>query len=368
MSVQARPAELTDSSAGLHPDSLPFPADVDVAIVSHNGRETLPATLASLTRAGCPQHQIIVVDVASTDGTLVWLEKEWPEIHRIRLKENLGPSPGRNAGMAAAGRRYVFLMDADVTVAPETVATLRASFEVDPSIAIGSPIVVHSSRPDTIQYAGTCLHFICEAVNPWLDRPLRDRGAEPQDIGVASTCALLIDRAKLERIGTFDERYFIGKEDGDFTHRAKLAGYKIWEIPQCLVYHRSRPRGSWLFYFQIRNRWHFMLKAYEVRTLLFILPVLVIHEAVQAAVLVAKGHGRTYMKAVAGLIRMLPDLRADRAAIRRLRTVHDASVLCTGPLVAREDIAGGVLLTAKTAYESLLSRYWWLLTRTVLPR
>ena len=368
MNAHARPAELTISSAGLHSSSLPFPADVDVAIVSHNGRETLPATLASLTRAGCPQHQIIVVDVASTDGTLAWLEKDWPEIHRIRLNDNFGPSPGRNAGMAAAGRRYVFLMDADVTVAPDTVAMLRESFEADSSIAIGSPVVVHSSRPDTIQYAGTCLHFICEAVNPWLDRPLRDRGDAPQDIGVASTCALLIDRAKLDRIGTFDERYFIGKEDGDFTHRAKLAGFRIWEIPQCLVHHRSRPRGSWLFYFQIRNRWHFMLKAYEVRTLLFILPVLAVHEAVQAAVLVGKGHGRTYLKAVAGLVRMLPDLPADRAAIKRIRRVHDAAVLCTGALVAREDIAGGAMLKAKSAYESLLARYWRLLTRTVLPR
>ncbi len=345
-----------------------FPTDVDVAIVSHNGRDTLPATLESLTRAGCPPHQIIVVDVASGDGTLTWLERDWPEIHRIRLHENLGPSPGRNAGMAAAGRRFVFLMDADVTVAPDTVATLRASFDADPSIAIGSPIVVHASRPDTIQYAGTCLHFICEAVNPWLDRPLDERGTVSQDIGVASTCALLIDRTKLDRIGAFDERYFIGKEDGDFTHRAKLAGFKIWEIPGCLVYHRSRPRGSWLFYFQIRNRWHFMLKAYEIRTLVFIAPVLAVHETLQAVVLILKGHGRTYLKAVAGLIRMLPDLRADRAAINAIRRVHDSAVLCTGSLVARDDIAGGVLQTLKGAYEGVLAAYWRLLTRTVLPR
>lgn len=368
MNEREGPAELTDSSAGLHSSTVPFPTDVDAAIVSHNGRETLAATLASLTRAGCPQHQIIVVDVASTDGTLAWLERGWPEVHRVRLNENLGPSPGRNAGMAAAGRRFVFLMDADVTVAPDTIAKLRASFDADPAIAIGSPVVVHASRPDTIQYAGTCLHFICEAVNPWLDKPLRDRGTEPQDIGVASTCALLIDRTKLHRIGTFDERYFIGKEDGDFTHRAKLAGFKIWEIPQCLVYHRSRPRGSWLFYFQIRNRWHLMLKAYEVRTLVFIAPVLAIHEAIQAIVLVAKGHGRTYLKAIAGLMRMLPDLPADRAAINRIRKLHDGSVLCTGPLVAREDIAGGMLQKAKGAYEGLLAAYWRLLTRTVLPR
>lgn len=347
---------------------ISFPTDVDVAIVSHNGRETLPATLSSLARAGCPQHQVIVVDVASTDGTLEWLEQEWAGVRRLRLNENFGPSPGRNAGLRAATRSYVFLMDADVTVAPDTVGSLRDAFDRDPAIAIGSPVVVHASRPEVIQYAGTALHFICEAVNPWLDKPLRERGDDPQNIGVASTCALLIDMSKVDRYGTFDERYFIGKEDGDFTHRARLAGFKIWELPQSLVYHRSRPRGSWLFYYQIRNRWHFMLKNYEVRTLVFLVPVLAVHEPLQAAVLLAKGHGRTYLKAVAGLMRMLPDLAADRAATRRLRTLHDSAVLVSGPLVAREDLTGGIVGKAKAAYEALLTAYWSVLVRTVLPR
>jgi hypothetical protein len=123
-----------------------------------------------------------------------------------------------------------------------------------------------------------------------------------------------------------------------------------------------------LFYFQIRNRWHFMLKNYEVRTLVSILPVLAVHETVQAVVLFAKGHGRTYLKALAGLVRMLPDLPADRAFTRKIRTLPDSAVLVSGSLVTREDLTGGVLGTAKTAYERLLSGYWWLLVRTVLPR
>ena len=144
----------------------------------------------------------------------------------------------------------------------------------DRSIKIGSPIVVHQNAPDTIQYAGGSLHFICEAINPWLDRPLAQRGREPADVNVAPTCGLLLDREAAIDVGLFDERYFIGKEDGDFTHRIRVAGYRIAEPAEALLLHRSRPRGSWLFYFQIRNRWHFMLKNYEWLTLLLILPCL----------------------------------------------------------------------------------------------
>ncbi len=297
---------------------LPFPDDVAVAIVAHNSIERLVTALDSLKAAGCPASRIVVVDVASTDGTADWLTREWPEVRQHRLNRNDGPSPGRNVGIREAPLPYVFLMDADVVLRPDTVQRLRTAMAADPLAKVGSPIVVHASRPDVIQYAGGGLHYICEAVNPWLDRPLAAHPHQLADIGAAPTCGLLLDRQAAIDIGLFDERYFIGKEDGDFSHRIKLAGYKILEVPDSILLHHSRARGTWLFYYQIRNRWHFMLKNYQVRTLVAILPALVIHEPLQFAVLVAKGHTWTYFKALGGLVAMLPALPADRALTRRI--------------------------------------------------
>lgn len=344
-----------------------FPADVEVAVVSHNNLDTLKATLRSVADAGCPNTAIIVVDVASTDGTGEHLAAEWPGVRVIRLARNDGPSPGRNAGIRAARSRFVLLMDADVVVAPDAVRLLHAAMLADARVKCGSPIVVHQSRPDTIQYAGGALHFICEAVNPWLDRPLAERGSEPRDIGAAPTCALLLDREAAIEIGLFDERYFIGKEDGDFTHRLKMAGYSILELPAALVYHRSRPRGTWLFYYQIRNRWHFILKNYEWRTILCLVPPLLVHEPLQAIVLVLKGHGVVYLKAVAGLIALLPSLPRDRALARRIRRRPDRELLVTGQLIVRDDLAtSGIVRAGKALYERALTAYWNLVKRTVL--
>jgi GT2 family glycosyltransferase len=346
-----------------------FPADVSVAIVAHDNLKALPATLDSLAAAGCPPAQIAVVDVASADGTGDWLRANWPRITQHRLDRNDGPSPGRNVGILRAERPFVFLMDADVFVRPDTVQLLKAEMDRDPMIKIGSPIVVHASQPDLIQYAGGALHYICEAINPWMNRPLAERGLEPRDIGAAPTCALLLDRAAAIEIGLFDERYFIGKEDGDFTHRCKLAGYTMLELPAALVLHHSRPRGTWLFYYQIRNRWHFMLKNYQVSTLLLIVPPLLVHEPLQAAVLVAKGHAGVYLKAVWGLIRLLPDLRKDRAVANRIRRRRDADLLVTGSLVIREDLAKNVVVrSGRALYEGFLNLYWRLLKATVLAR
>lgn len=348
-------------------DLTPFPADVAVAIVAHNNRDKLGATLRSLETAGCAQTAIRIVDVASTDGTGDWIRAEFPSVQVERLARNDGPSPGRNVGITLADKPFVFLMDADVQVLPDTVQILRAGMSSDPRIKIGSPIVVHANDPARIQYAEGSLHFICEAINPWLDRPLSERGTDSRDINVAPTCALLLDRAAAIEVALFDERYFIGKEDGDFTHRIRLAGYRIYEPPSSLVLHHSRPRGTWLFYYQIRNRWHFMLKNYEWRTLICILPCLAVHEPLQAAVLHLKGHGRVYWRAVGGLLALLPSLRRDRAVMRRIRKVHDSALLKGGSLIVRDDLtAGGLGRAGKRAYEAFLNGYWRFLTRTVL--
>jgi GT2 family glycosyltransferase len=346
-----------------------WPADVEAAIVAHNNVAALPQTIASLLDSGCPANRITVVDVASSDGTGEWLAREHPAIRVRPLDRNDGPSPGRNVGITEASLRFVLLMDADVRIRPGAVQTLHAAMRADPMIKIGSPIVVHADRPDVIQYAGGALHYICEAVNPWLDRPLADRGSQPRDIGAAPTCALLLDRQAAIEIGLFDERYFIGKEDGDFTHRAKMAGYKIWEMPDAVVLHNSRPRGAWLFYYQIRNRWHFILKNYELRTIAGIVPPLLIHEPLQFIVLVAKGHGLTYVRAVGGLLAMLPQLPRDRGLARRIRRRPDRDLLVSAPMVVRDDVIGGGLLRrGMSLYDRCLAGYWRLLRATLLAR
>lgn len=346
---------------------MPFPDDVGVSIVCHNNRDKLAATLASIEASGCPRPAILVVDVASTDGTVAWLGREYPGITIRAMDRNDGPGPGRNVGIRECRFPFVFLMDADVQIQPETIQTLRRAMAADSNIKIGSPIVVHLNAPQTIQYADGSLHFICEAINPWLDRPLAERGCAPRDIGVAPTCGLLLDRQAAIDVGLFDERYFIGKEDGDFTHRIRLAGYRILERPDALVLHHSRPRGTWLFYYQIRNRWHFMLKNYQWSTLLLLLPCLLVHEPLQAVVLHAKGHARVYWKSVGGLLALLPTLKRDRAITNRIRAVPDAALLRADRLIIRDDLASNALVRlGKDAYEGFLRGYWRLLQRTVL--
>jgi len=347
-------------NAATHASSVPpFPDDVDVAVVAHNGRDTLPTLLQCLMAAGTPRDRIAIYDVGSTDGTAAWLTEHWPGVTVRRLEQNVGPDPGRNWALRAATRPYLLLLDADAFLRPDAPARLRES--LDPAAKVGAvtPVVVHAHDPARLQYAAGGLHFICEAVNPFLDRPLADRGLDPRDIGAAPAVALLIDVAVAHAIGLWDDRYFIGKEDGDFCHRLRMGGYRLVEDPRAIVEHRSKPRSTWLFVHQIRNRWHFLLKNYEVRTLVVIAPALLIHESLQFAVLTAKGHFREWWQAVRELAGWLGTLRQERAIIQGMRRTRDRDLLEVAPLIVRADLAGGAAgQFGKRLYDAWLGAYW----------
>jgi hypothetical protein len=171
--------------------------------------------------------------------------------------------------------------------------------------------------------------------------------------------AYLIDVAVSRRIGDFDDRYFIGKEDGDFCHRIVMAGYRLVEVGTALVEHHSKPRSAWLWPCQIRNRWHFLLKNYELRTLLLMIPALIVHEPMQFAMIVAKGQFGAYRRAVRELIPWLKTLRQERREIASFRKKPDGALFIAAPLVIRQDFVGGTAgRLFKSAYDAWLRGYW----------
>jgi GT2 family glycosyltransferase len=336
-----------------------FPDDTDIAVVSHNGRVTLPRVLSCLRAAGAPLERAVVYDIASTDDTAQWLAAEWPMVDIRKLPDNVGPNPARNRALREATRPLLLLLDADAYMHPDAAARMHDALDRGARVGMVAPVVVQTNNPALIQYASVELHFICEAVNRWLNRAVAERGDARVAIGTAPGVALLVDVETARRIGLFDERYFMGKDDGDFCYRLRLAGYRLIEDGRAIVEHEHRPRSTWMFRYQIRNRWYFMLKNYGARTLVVLSPVLMLHELVQFAMLTAKGHLGAWGQALGDLIRWLPSIPSERRAVQQTRVARDRDLLVSEPLLVREDLVGGGLGRGlKRLYDSWLSAYW----------
>jgi len=346
-------------------DPSACPSDITIAIVTHDSSASLSRVLDAVADTGCPVARILVLDVASRDATADIAASRVGHDRVVRLERNDGPNPARNEALRRATTPYVLLLDADVLLVRDTAAALRRAIAGD-DVAVSAPLVVYASQPDVIQYAGGGVHYICEAVNRWMDQPVASRGNETSDIGAAPGAALLINVAKALAVDGFDERYFLGKEDGDFLHRLRIAGYRLRETPEARVLHDSRPRSSWMFEYQIRNRWHFLLRNYEARTLVVLAPALAVHELLQFGLLVLKGHAGTWLRACRGLARLLPSLSADRARVRAFRRVGDRHLFSDAPLVIRSDMGGAGAF--KSAYDAWLRGYWRLVRRLINGR
>ncbi len=346
-------------------EAVGFPTDVSAAVISYNGMGTLGKCLGGLADAGCSDHLITVYDVASTDGTGDWLAEHHPGVKVVRLEENLGPNPARNLALIRGETPFVLVVDVDVQLLPGTAGTLREAIGDDESIAVATPVVLYADRPDTVQYSRTFVHFLAEASAEVDDKPLTQLNGETAGVGLASGCSPMIRREAAAQVGLFDERYFFGKTDGEFAYRLTLAGWQIVEPASAQVLHHHHKRGSTYFMQQVRNRWHFMLKDFQWRTLIAILPVLMVHEPALFVLLLVKGRVVDYFRALGSMSKLLPGVRGDRKDVASIRRVHDWEVLRGEKLVIPAEIGGGALGVLLSLYRVVLGGYW-VLARGVL--
>ena len=246
-------------------------ANVTIGVVNYNGRNVLPDTLQSIRGLDFPVSEVIIVDNGSKDGSPEWVKEHYPEFRCIRLKENLGLPGARNVILQEARTDLVFTMDNDISLDRGSLRRLVEVMEKVPRAGACHPEIRDVADPNVTHYNGGWIHYLCASV-PRSEVP----GSRPEYevFDTISGGALLIDRDTALRIGGFDEDYFFNWEDGDFTARLTLAGYLCLNVPEAIVHHRSKPRGTSRVFYQVRNRWFFILKLYSWRTILFTVPML----------------------------------------------------------------------------------------------
>ena len=229
---------------------------VGIVIVNHNLQETLRATLASCLQIDYPAFSIMVVDNASTDGSLEMVRRDFPQVHLIANPVGLGYAQGASQGMEylAARHSYLLSLSNDVTVAPDILTRMVAAAEADPKIGVIGSKVYFYDRPEVIWHAGAHIH-------PWhghsyhygwerRDAPRYDRVRECDYV---TGCGYFLRSALACRLGFLKSDLVFYFEDADFCYRARALGYKVVYLPTAKVWHKtattlSKNRGLQLRY------------------------------------------------------------------------------------------------------------------------
>lgn len=337
----------------------PAPVGVVAGIVSHNGREKVLDTIKALVRQNRPPRRILLIDVASTDGTADLVAAHFPNIEIVRLAENRGPNPARNAVFEHSDEDWVFLVDDDAEPDPTCLERLVDALERHSNAGIVIPRVVHAEDRDTIQNDGTLIHFLSEAILVNADTPIIEADGADRLVTAATGICMLVSRQSWQEVGGFDEDYFFGREDGEFTFKMSMSGRPIFLVPEALCAHRLKKRGFRMLRYQTRNRHLFTLTLFSAKSLLVLWPALVLHELSVITFLLLKGRILPYLSGVLDLVRIAPLVMRKRRALQTMRTISDRHLLTSGRMSVRADLVESAFISfAKRAMERFYGLYW----------
>lgn len=239
---------------------------VYIIVLNWNGWQDTLSCVESCRALQWPNFRILVVDNGSTDGSEEILRRHLADEEIIQTGANLGFSGGNNVGIRHAlesNADYVWLLNNDAEVAPETLSRLVEAMESDPAIAMsGSKIYLHHDR-QRLNFAGGTwdkgrLRFRLLGANQ-LDRGQFDEQCEGR---VLSGCSLLVSARAVRDIGLMEESYFLYWEDTEWCVRAHRLGKKTLFVPESHVWHKvsasTRKDSFAQHYYYTRNGFSFL--------------------------------------------------------------------------------------------------------------
>jgi GT2 family glycosyltransferase len=220
----------------------PFP-ELSIIIVNYNQKKDTIECIQSLINAGAGYNQIIVVDNASTDGSIEAIYERYRDnIQIIHSNINKGYPYALNLGIPKAlenGAEWVLMINNDTIVDKDLINQLNIARQTHPEFSIISPIILYYNNPDLIWYLGyRILPGTLIGYGSYRGRKFTYNLPEYKSVDLFHGCAMMVNRDVFNKIGLFDESQLIYGDDADFSIRAKQAGFKGAVATRAKLWHK----------------------------------------------------------------------------------------------------------------------------------
>jgi len=233
---------------------------VSVVIVNHNLKGMLIRCLESVLRTRYPSFEILVVDNASSDGSVESIARKFRDATNLKVLanfNNLGYARGNNLGIAASSGKYVAILNNDTIVDADWLKEAVSAFESNTGTGVAQCrlLTFDGSRIDS---CGDIVDTFGLAFRRGNGEPSAGRYQSVEEVFSARGAALVVLKEIFESVGGLDSSLFLSYEDIDLSWRVRLAGYKVLYVPKSIVYHvggASMPSedSSTKVYYDTRN-------------------------------------------------------------------------------------------------------------------
>lgn len=231
-----------------------------IVILNWNGRKYLHDFLPYVIKFKGDSEEIFIADNASTDDSIELINRYFPEVKLIKLKENYGFSKGYNEALKQIDAKYYVLLNSDIEVTQNWTKPLIDYLENNPQVAACQPKIRSWHNREQFEYAGAGGGYIDFLGYPFCRGRIfnaleKDNGQfdDILDVFWASGACLFVKSKVFHELGGFDDDFFAHMEEIDFCWRAKNNGYKIVYHSGSTVFHigggtlpKNSPRKTYL--------------------------------------------------------------------------------------------------------------------------
>jgi GT2 family glycosyltransferase len=334
---------------------------IAVVIVAYDAGSRLVRCLEALTEEAPAGTEIVVVNNGGRGEEVDWAEAR-EGVNVLEAGGNIGFAAGCNLGVDATGGDVLLFLNPDTVVAPGALSALAARLD-DDSVGVVMARLRLLDEPELLNSRGAALHISGLGWSSGHGEPA-DSVDGVREIPYANGSALAIRRELFEQLGRFTDELFIYLEDAELSWRARLAGFRVVLDTAADVFHDYEyARNPTKLYYMERNRLILVLTAFQLRTILALLPVLLATELGMAALAAREGWFRDKVAGWRWSFRRRGWIRAHRRETQAMRKVRDRQL--AGYLTPVVDPAM-IDLPRPLRFANPLMKAYWGLVRKVL--
>jgi GT2 family glycosyltransferase len=285
----------------------------------------LDICIPSVLNQNYPNFEIIFVDNNSSDGSLEYARRKFPQLIFVTNSRNLGYAGGINAGLVHATGEYIAPLNMDTEVSPNLLAVMASFLDANPRAGAVTPKVLLYDNRDRINTMGSNIHVtgmgFCRGLNK-----LDNHSQKPQRVSGVSGCSYLIRREILEQTGGAPEEAFMYSDDVVLSWLMNLMDYEIYCLPEATVYHKYTLQMTPDKFFQVeRIRYSMLLFSLTPLTFAVCSPIFASIESLTALYSLIKG--KRYIKAKWNAVRTVwgnrQFIKERRAQVQKMRRISD---------------------------------------------